>query len=325
MLKKQIGVCVRAGLFTAAALALSACSVNIPAAFSAAWSAASASISQERKVVNQATDSSADYRPRLEMARAAFSSGHYGISIDHLNAELAQRPTSVAALNGLGASYDRLGRYDVALNYYFQALELDPVSSITLANIGYSYLLQQQLEDAVAVLQLALQYDATNENAATKLLTAQDNILTITTRTLALQSAEPPTSPVPMANENPTVQPEPLLDVSLRLEVSNGNGVNGMAGRLRNYLIDRGLQTPQRAVRLTNADSFAHAQSLLFFRTGHREAAEDLLAVLPLQSIALQETDQLLDSIDMRLLIGRDFLEDYLETAEPQQLISATQ
>jgi len=319
MAEYQIRACTRGGILVVAALSLSACSVNIPAAFSAAWVAAYASISQDQQE-SQTTVPSADYRPRLEMARAAFNSAQYGISIDHLNAELAQRPTSVAALNGLGASYDQLRRYDVARNYYFKALELAPASSTTLANIGYSYLLQERHEDAAAVLQLALQYDADNETAATNLLIAQHSILTINTAALTLQStvAASATAPAPIAlpDRIPEIQEQARLSASLRLEVSNGNGITGMAGRLRNYLHEKGLQNPQRAVRLTNADNFAHTQSLLYFRTGHRQAAENLLAVLPLQNIALQETDQLLDSIDLRLLIGRDFLADYLDVAE---------
>jgi Flp pilus assembly protein TadD len=315
MAEYQIRACSRGSILAVAALSLSACSVNIPSAFSAAWSAAYASISQDQQE-SQTTVPSADYRPRLEMARAAFSSGHYGISIDHLNAELAQRPTSVAALNGLGASYDQLARYDVARNYYFKALELAPTSSTTLANIGYSYLLQEHHEDAAAVLQLALQYDADNETAAQNLLTAQNNILTMNTAALTLQSTVAAPAPAALPDRIPEIQEQARLSASLRLEVSNGNGITGMAGRLRNYLHEKGLQNPQRAVRLTNADNFAHTQSLLYFRTGHRQAAENLLAVLPLQNIALQETDQLLDSIDLRLLIGRDFLADYLDVAE---------
>lgn len=313
MTKHQIRACTRGGILTVAAMSLGACSVNIPSAVSAAWSAAYTSIRQDQKVIQEVAPP-ADYRPRLEMARAAFSSGLYGISIDHLNAELAQRPTSVAALNGLGASYDQLGRHDVARNFYFRALELEPTSSTTLANIGYSYLLQQRHDDAAAVLHLALQYDADNETAAKHLLTAQNSILTMTTNALALQSAAPITETLP--DRIPEIQEQAVLDASLRLEVSNGNGTTGMAARLRGYLHDRGLRSPERAVRLTNANDFTHAQSFLYYRSGHRQAAENLRAVLPLKNIALQETNQMLDSIDLRLLIGRDFLADYLDAAE---------
>ena len=100
-----------------------------------------------------------EYRPRLELARSAFSKGHYGITIAHLEAELAERPTSIAALNGIGASYDSMGRHSVAQQYYFIALGHEPDSAITLANIGYSYLLQERNSDAVALFELALRYD----------------------------------------------------------------------------------------------------------------------------------------------------------------------
>src|SRR5690606_12599943 len=59
------------------------------------------------------------YRYRIELARQSFAKGLYGITIAHLEAELAAQPNSLAALNGIGASYDQLGRHEIALQYYF--------------------------------------------------------------------------------------------------------------------------------------------------------------------------------------------------------------
>jgi hypothetical protein len=55
---------------------------------------------------------------------------------------LRDNSSSVRALNGLAASYDRLGRFDLARRYYQQALEISPQSAQTLNNMGYSLVLE---------------------------------------------------------------------------------------------------------------------------------------------------------------------------------------
>jgi hypothetical protein len=65
-------------------------------------------------------------------------------------------------LNGIAACYDKLNRYDLAVNYYYQALGVDPESTRTLSNLGYSFLLQKRNADAQRVLSLALNKDPGN-------------------------------------------------------------------------------------------------------------------------------------------------------------------
>jgi tetratricopeptide (TPR) repeat protein len=113
----------------------------------------------------------------LDIARTEFSRGNYGNAIQYLEKELTQRPASVAALNGLGACYDQLGRYEVAQRYYFRALDLAPESSQTLSNIGYSYLQQGRHREAVAVLELALQKNDGNQVAANNLQMAKSGLV----------------------------------------------------------------------------------------------------------------------------------------------------
>ncbi len=113
----------------------------------------------------------------LDYARREFGRGNYGSAIEYLEKELASRPASVAALNGLGACYDQLGRYDVAQRYYFRALDLAPDSSQTLSNIGYSYLQQGRHREAVTILEHALQKDGADQVAANNLELARDGLV----------------------------------------------------------------------------------------------------------------------------------------------------
>jgi len=86
------------------------------------------------------------------------------------------------------------------------------------------------------------------------------------------------------------------------IELANGNGRRLMAARMQAYLGQSGIV----AARLTNADHFAHAATLITFRPGHRGLAEALSASLPVTP-RLQEVSA--QASDVRVLLGGDLLE----------------
>ncbi|MHA1151421.1 MAG: tetratricopeptide repeat protein [Alphaproteobacteria bacterium] len=88
-----------------------------------------------------------------------FNARQFGLAVNHFESAIRREPNSVEALNGLAASYDRLGRYDLSARYYERALAADPESAQTLNNIGYSYLLQERFDLAVAYLRDAQSRD----------------------------------------------------------------------------------------------------------------------------------------------------------------------
>ena len=51
---------------------------------------------------------------RLQEGKAHFEQGDYGLAVAAYRASLRDNSSSVRALNGLAASYDRLGRFDLA-------------------------------------------------------------------------------------------------------------------------------------------------------------------------------------------------------------------
>ncbi|MEE9210739.1 MAG: tetratricopeptide repeat protein, partial [Kiloniellales bacterium] len=83
----------------------------------------------------------------------------FGLAVNHFQSAVRREPDSIEALNGLAATYDRLGRYDLSARYYQRALAADPESTQTLNNIGYSYLLQERFDLAVAYLRDAQSRD----------------------------------------------------------------------------------------------------------------------------------------------------------------------
>src|SRR5688572_25097907 len=64
----------------------------------------------------------------VDTARTHLAAGRTALAIDSLTRAVASDPASVDALNLIGVAYDRLGRYDVAQNYYRRALAVEPRS-----------------------------------------------------------------------------------------------------------------------------------------------------------------------------------------------------
>lgn len=262
----------------------------------------------------------------LEMARAAFRNGSYGIALNHLERELALRPDSVSALNGLGATYDQLGRFDVAQRYYFRALALAADPTTTLANLGYSNYLQGKSAEAAKILQLALSLDPGNEVASanmqqvTRQQSAQAGAAEFPAAPVTAEDAADAATPVavtpvavtPVATPvaAPPVATLPAGATALRVEISNGSGVSGMAARVRSILQEQSSlrATGGDVVRLTNADHFNYTSTTVFYRSGLASAAAGLINNLPLQDLRFEESDQLAPGVDVRVLLGTDYI-----------------
>ena len=90
----------------------------------------------------------------------------------------------------------------------------------------------------------------------------------------------------------------PLLPL---IEVSNGTGRLSMAARIRRYLELEGLVIR----RLTNADTFTHQETTIFYRAGWKAYAEDLARLLP---AAIDLDGRVGQTSDIRLELGGDLL-----------------
>jgi tetratricopeptide (TPR) repeat protein len=100
---------------------------------------------------------------------------------------------------------------------------------------------------------------------------------------------------------HPVVAPVTTTTTTM-LEISNGNGVNGMARELAK-LVGNGTL---RVVRLTNQKGFAVANTRIEYEPSYRSAAESLASRLNTSSlIAVKDIGR----ADMRLVIGRDLLD----------------
>lgn len=83
------------------------------------------------------------------------------------------------------------------------------------------------------------------------------------------------------------------------VEVSNGNGYEGMARLLSSYYAGLG----QQIAHITNDSSFDHGRTVIYYQAGKRTMAESLRARLPIAAI-LHEADSM--RTDVRVVLGRD-------------------
>jgi Flp pilus assembly protein TadD len=81
--------------------------------------------------------------------------GNYGLAEQHYRRAVEATRQNGSAWIGLAASYDRLGRFDLADLAYRHAIRLEGENYIILNNRGYSYLLRGDIRRARRLLERA--------------------------------------------------------------------------------------------------------------------------------------------------------------------------
>ena len=98
----------------------------------------------------------------LHMGIEHFNRGHYGLAERYFRDATEKAPRDPAAWTGLAASYDRLGRFDLADRAYKAAIALIGETTQILNNEGYSYMLRGNLAAARGKLLKAYQQEPNN-------------------------------------------------------------------------------------------------------------------------------------------------------------------
>jgi Tfp pilus assembly protein PilF len=92
--------------------------------------------------------------------------------------------------------------------------------------------------------------------------------------------------------------------IKVEIEVSNGNGVNGMASRLGRYLREKGF----KVTRMSNANSFSHEKTKIFYYNGHLQDVHRLLQEVP-NRIDIKNIIELKQKGNcLKILIGKDLI-----------------
>lgn len=115
----------------------------------------------------------------LHLANEHFNRGDYGTAERYYREAVEQAPRDVTAWIGLAATYDRIGRFDLADRAYGSAIKLNGETTEILNNEGYSYMLRGDLVRARKKLLKAYRSDPNNPTILNnlKLLDGSSNIV----------------------------------------------------------------------------------------------------------------------------------------------------
>ena len=114
-----------------------------------------------------------DQPARLGIQR--FYEGNFGLAQQYFQDAVEKSPSDVTAWIGLAASYDRLGRFDLADQAYGAAAKLEGSTVRLLNNEGYSYMLRGNLKTARAKFQSALRLDPNNQTTLNNIKLLDDS------------------------------------------------------------------------------------------------------------------------------------------------------
>jgi Flp pilus assembly protein TadD len=98
-------------------------------------------------------------RARQGLGIAMLLTGTPGPAVGHLKAAVEADPTLWRAWNALGSYYDTQGDWAEAIEAYDLALAEHPNDAMILNNRGFSYFMQERLDEAVADIERALRLD----------------------------------------------------------------------------------------------------------------------------------------------------------------------
>ena len=98
----------------------------------------------------------------LTLGKKNFRAGNYGLAERHYRRAVERSPESAESWLGLAASYDQIGRFDLADRAYESALKLAGPAPAILNNQGYSHILRGDYAKARKLLRRAQNADPEN-------------------------------------------------------------------------------------------------------------------------------------------------------------------
>lgn len=235
---------------------------------------------------------------------AYYLHGLYGEAVAALEKSVELQPGNQSAYNNLGLAYAKAGKKDKSLQAFTQAIQ-----SITPQNTGETAVEAQDIHPDSSSRQmtassrepgqtLSLPKDRgviARPSVSVRMVESQSRMVAITPNVYELR-----TNAVPKQTVEATDKPSPATG-KFHFEVSNGNGVTGMAKKVAKFLYGDGLP----AARLTNQKPYQLPTSQIQYREGYQSEAIRLKSSLPNQPVLIQ-SENLRVNIDVRLVLGRD-------------------
>lgn len=238
--------------------------------------------------------------------------GDFDLSFEHFSRALEIEPGASYLHNNLGYAYLIQGNEYEAAESFRMALQMDPENDQARTNlVTASNRLGVGVEELIAsgspksVESIPSAFSATQQNEIPELSQTISHSYEFNhlETTLAKPSVEQ--EGADFSKESASVEKQysgiPQF-AALRIEVSNGNGITGMAREVSHFLERYGAED----TRLTNHQTFYYPETEIYFRSGSAQHASLLNQVLP-KPVKMIESNELRSDIQVKILLGNDF------------------
>ena len=267
--------------------------------------------------------------------------GKYAEAIEVLKLAVQQAPKAAHIYNNLGYAYYLQGHNNDAIAALREAANLDPSNQRALNNLGLAYAKAGDNTNSVAAFtqaikapelalanMVAINKDKTQATEPTQTIKLGASIEPTTQQSLALpqdrgvinrvattliSQIDSPVKAVQVAPNVYELREQHALSIRVaattnieqtKLEIANGNGVTGMAKKVKQFLHGQGYLTE----RLTNQKPYKVQITQIQYRNGHQLEAQHLQSSLPRQSNLVQN-DAMHANINVRIVLGKNIAE----------------
>jgi tetratricopeptide (TPR) repeat protein len=239
--------------------------------------------------------------------------GNLDLAIDAFLKAIALKDENKRYHNNLGLAYTQKGQFDLAFEQ-FKLAEDEISANNKLAKLLYR---EGKYDLARKYKNKAIQLETSADKTASVPILSKEKF---SDTSIKVEEKCPESRPAavisdsdqetseeekgPISEYLPFSRSQKKYKVLAEIEVLNGNGIEGMARRLGNYLKKKGFNV----TRLRNANSFNHIESKVFYDSGQVEDAYRLMQEIPIQP-RMQNIIELKDLDNkIRLLIGKDIV-----------------
>jgi len=259
--------------------------------------------------------------------------GRYGEAVEALRTAVELSPNAGYLQGNLGYALLLIGSNEEALQTLERARSLDPTNEKVRRNVRLAQQRLGRLDERRSVAKtptatdVPSQMDAeisvvTVDHAAVptsgaRLIAVSANVYELlSSEDFPAAAAQPPHASEPSArvvnaevsqarnqlDDSTALQEPQAAPRTFRLEISNGNGVKGLAKRVARVFDRHGIQT----ARVTNHKGFRQAITVVQFRPGHSAEANEVRAMLSPEHVPIVLSDTLRSDIHVRVLLGKD-------------------
>jgi Tfp pilus assembly protein PilF len=227
------------------------------------------------------------------MGYAYYLQGQYAESVVALKQATMLDPSNQLAINNLELALAKAGNYSTSAQVFAEA-DSGHGTTVTQIAVGQSDAKPLNLPNDIGVSQSSTAMPSTPVAVAgVSVVESRVQLVQVAPHVYELHYKQTLSeSPQIVAVEMPS---------NVKIEVSNGNGVTGMAGTVGRFLRAQGYP----AARLTNQKPFQVNLTQIQYRNGHEIEAQALRANL-IGTPELVQRDDLHSNVSIRLVLGKD-------------------